>query len=651
VTGVDGSPDGGLNVISDSDEALLAALAKADFAVLRTVMFQLTRDERLREVVVEEGGLGSGSSVASDRLTPPLIEDPASQEVIIEIASSYLRGLRDGDVVKSAPPSMPEFRELAELFFGCPLSDKELPFWFEEFGVLPISRAVDFSGVDAGKLNDFHVIVIGAGMNGISAGIHMAAEGIPFTILERNSGVGGTWHENKYPGIRVDVGNRMYTFTFEADYPWRHYFPDGSEIVEYAQYCADKYGITERIQFGTKVEDARWDDKTRRWYVRVTSDGIERTIVANAIISAVGIFGQPKFPDIKGLDSFAGKVIHTARWDASYPLEGKRVAVIGTGSSGVQVVGPVAELASEMYVFQRAGTWIAKIPNYRSEIDPAERWLFEHVPYYVNWVRLAQVYGVGDQRLPVQLIDPNWDDPDSVNESNWHLRNELIEYIKAQLADRPDLIPLVIPKYPPLAKRLPKDNGWYEALLRDSVELVIDPIDRITPEGILTASGRQIDLDLIILATGFQANKFLWPIRFEGRNGQTLEDAWAADGARAYLGMMIPGFPNLFCHYGPNMNGPAATSLCQTEMQSRFIGSCFKYLIDNDLDALDVTQDAYARFNDLLDSRLREFVFMDPRADSYFRNEFGRPATQGPWFNREYWQWTQKPDLNDFNVL
>jgi 4-hydroxyacetophenone monooxygenase len=355
----------------------------------------------------------------------------------------------------------------------------------------------------------------------------------------------------------------------------------------------------------------------------------------------VGLFSRPKHPDISGLESFEGRVMHTAEWDESYDLTDKRVAVIGTGSSGVQVVAPLARRVGSLCVFQRAGTWLAHVPNYELRIPEAEQWLLANVPYYTNWTRILQVYAFGDQRTHLLDIDPEWTGDDSVSEANARFRQSLIDYVMAKVGDRPDLVEKCIPRYPPLAKRLPKDNGWYDAVKRDHVELVVDPIEQVTPRGIRVVAGREYEFDLIVTATGFHVNRFLWPISFEGRDGITLDRAWERDGARAYLGITIPGFPNLFCMYGPNTNGKSGSPIVWGEMQARYILGCIRYLIQNRRRSLEVKQGVFERFNEYLDERLRSLIWMDPRQVSYYRNEFGRSATNGAWLNAEYWPWTR----------
>jgi 4-hydroxyacetophenone monooxygenase len=638
-----GVPAISAELLAADDETIREALLQADVMLLRTVMVQLTGDERLRALatrVPETGG--------SDRVAPPTIADPGDQKLVRDVAFDVMKRYRDGTDAPPPPPALDEFRALLELTFSQEIADTELPFWWEELGVEPLPRAISLDTVDREKLEAFQVVVIGAGMNGIAAAVHLDAAGLPYTVIEKNGGVGGTWHENVYPGARVDVASRAYGYTFEPDFPWRDYYATQPELQAYFDYCVDKYGVRDQIQFHSEVESLHWDDEAKMWDLSIRTPDGTQTMRANAVISAVGLFNRPRFPDIDGIDSFAGKLLHTAAWDRSYELDGKRVAVIGTGSSGVQVVNPLSSRVGQLYVFQRSGTWLANVPNYRTAVPAAEQWLLDCVPYYLNWVRLQQVHAIGDTRTKMLDVDPEWEDPDTVSEANFALRSALIEHLVSELDNDPELVAACIPTYPPLAKRLPKDNGWYEAITRGHVELVSDPIERITPTGIRTASGREVELDAIVCATGFRTTQYLWPMRIEGRDGITLDQAWSRDGARAYMGMTIPGFPNLFCLYGPNTNGKSGSPCSWGEMQVRYATLAFKYLLENDLHSLEVKPEVYHRFNAYLDKRLSGLIWMDQRQRSYYLNEFNRIVTNGAWLNAEYSVWTREPALDEF---
>jgi 4-hydroxyacetophenone monooxygenase len=632
-----------------SDEQILGAVEVANIWALWATLLQVSDDPAIRDMESGGAGLVTGEA-ASDRVAPPAPESLEDHALLRKRAVEWLQGLRDGAVGAPHPPTDEDFGAVARLVFGRPdLSNDEVAYWREESGVDELPRALPLEAAIKGA-ESFHVLVIGAGMNGISAGVYLKAAGIPFTIVDKNDGVGGTWHENVYPGIRVDVASRAYCFTYEPDYPWQHHFAVGKELHDYLDFVVDKYGIREHIRFGAEVESATWDEDAKSWAVTVsTGDGSE-TLEANLIISAVGLLNRANPAPLPGLEAFQGKVMHTAEWDSSYDLSGKRVALIGTGSSGVQLAGPLSELCSRLYVFQRAGAWIANVPNYVDPIDATEQWLLGNVPYYVNWVRVMQMYAVGDTRTPIMDIDPDWDDPNSVNLMNHALRESLMAYIHDKLADRPDLLNVCVPAYPPLAKRLPKDNGWYDAIKKDHVSLVTSGIECVTGDGIRTVDGEEHPCDLIVLATGFHANRFLWPMKIVGRDGATLDETWSPDGPRAYLGMAIPGFPNLFCLYGPNTNGKSGSPVSWGEMQVRYVAGLIQKLLESGNRSAEIKKSVYEEFNAWLDERSKNLIFMDPRQSSYYRNEFNRSATNGCWLNKEYWVWTRTPDMTEFVV-
>jgi 4-hydroxyacetophenone monooxygenase len=302
------------------------------------------------------------------------------------------------------------------------------------------------------------------------------------------------------------------------------------------------------MRFNTEVTAAEWNDAAGEWVVHLRSPfALDEVVRANAIISAVGLLDRPVLPDIEGLHSFQGKMFHTARWDHSYDYSGKRVGVLGTGASGMQLVPVVAQDAASTVIFQRSAGWVIPVPGYREPVTPETRWLYQHVPYYVNMFRLRMIYNAGDDAMyDAYDIDPEWHGAGSLNRKNHVLRERLIEYLMSKVGDDPELVEKCIPNYPPMAKRIILDNGWFDALKRPNVELTTDPIERITPKGVLMQSGKEHELDLLVLASGFRPNDFLWPMEICGREGVALNELWSKDGARAYLGMMMPGFPNLW---------------------------------------------------------------------------------------------------------
>ena len=347
-----------------------------------------------------------------------------------------------------------------------PLLEEELAFRGED------RRAPTWNKDDVAPDVPFHVVVIGAGMSGLLAAHRLQQAGVSFVILEKDDDVGGTWLENTYPGCRVDNPNHNYSYSFAQRHDWPLHFSTQDVLLDYFRRCADEFGLREHIRFGTEVVSATWSDDELGWTVRTRdAEGNEESIAANAVISAVGQLNRPLLPDIQGRESFAGRAFHSARWDDSVDLRGKRVAVIGTGASAVQFIPEIAGDVGELLVFQRTPPWLGETPDYHDEVAPGLRWLYSHVPSYSEWNRFWIFWKMGDGVLEGVRVDPEWEPKHaSVSTMNDFVRMMLTEYFKAQFADRPDLLEQVVPTYPPGAKRMLRDNGvWAGALTRDNV--------------------------------------------------------------------------------------------------------------------------------------------------------------------------------------
>jgi 4-hydroxyacetophenone monooxygenase len=354
-----------------------------------------------------------------------------------------------------------------------------------------------------------------------------------------------------------------------------------------------------------------------------------------------------------GRDSFAGPSFHSARWDDTVELRGARVAVIGTGASAVQLIPEVAGEVGELIVFQRTPPWLGETPDYHEEVAPGLRWLYSHVPSYSEWNRFWIFWKMGDGVLQGVRVDPEWEPKNaSVSVINDFMRVMLTEYLHAQFADRPDLRDAVVPTYPPGAKRLLRDNGvWAGALKRDNVRLVTEPIREITPTGVVTVDGEEHSVDVIIYGTGFQASKFLTPMRVTGRAGLDLHEQWKGD-ARAYLGITVPGFPNLFCLYGPNTNIVINGSIVYfSECGVRYVLGCIGALLNGDHAALDVRTDVFDEFNERVDAENALMAWGCSDVNSWYKNEHGHVAQNWPFTLLEYWQRTLAPNPDEYEFL
>lgn len=472
-------------------------------------------------------------------------------------------------------------REIMDWIACEPVPDEYVPMYLEEMDLAGDNpRAI--RRVTEAVSDDFSVLVIGCGESGLLAGIRMQEAGIPFEILEKNDDVGGTWLENTYPGCRVDVASHYYSFSFGPNDEFSEYYAQQPELYDYFRKLFDEHGIGEHVQWRCEVERAEWNDETATWQVTYRGpDGITRTKSANALISGVGILNRPLIPDLPGLEQFTGPVFHSAQWDHSTDLRGKRVALIGAGASGFQIGPAIVDDVAHLVVFQRTPQWMAPNPRYHDPVTPGERWAMRHLPGYARWYRFMLMWQSSDKLLELVRIDPEWPDlPHTANEWSAQRREVFVSWIERHVGDDAELLAKVTPDYPPMSKRMLQDNGsWLRCLARPHVDLVRDQIVAIDETSISTADATY-DVDVIVLATGFRASEVLWPMEIVGRDGVAITDVWNGAPA-AYLGVSIPGFPNLFVMAGPGTGlAHAGSVILMSECEMRYIGDALRLLVD-----------------------------------------------------------------------
>jgi len=509
----------------------------------------------------------------------------------------------------------------------------------------------------AGSASDraaFPVVVVGCGQSGLLAGIRLLEAGIPFTILEKNAGVGGTWWENSYPGARVDVGNHFYCYSFEPSDHWTEYFARQPELQRYFASVMDKYDIGRHVRWETEALGATWDDETATWSVRVrAADGTAEVLEARAIISAVGQLNRPHVPEIPGQETFAGPAFHSARWDHDVALDGRRVAMIGAGASGFQIAPTIAPAVGHLTVFQRTAQWMFPNPNYHATVGPGVRWALRHLPFYGRWYRFLLFWPGCDKGLEAARVDADYPDQQrAVSETNELTRQMLPEWIAGQIGDDPDLLAKVVPDYPATGKRTLQDNGaWLSALTRDNVELVRTAIDHIEPDAVVTVDGERYPADVIVYATGFEATRMLAPMEITGRDGVDLRTMWGERPA-AYLGITVPGFPNFFCMYGPGTNLAHGGSLIfHSECQMRYITRCLEALVVGDHRSMEPRRERYDDWHERSQREIKKLVWSQPSVKhSFFKNSHGEIHVLSPWRLVDYWAWTKEPDLSDFVI-
>jgi len=630
------------DLVDTTDAEIEQHLLAADPMTLRAVVYQLTGDPAVVATTLGE---------APGRLGPvKVLSDPAAVELVRSAAATYLRAHRDAGVPPVDYGAMERLPVSLGLAVGQEIPEAALEFAIEELAVEPIPRRYDLEHAPGG-VGDFHVVVIGSGVGGINAAVNLQESGIPFTVLEKNGDVGGTWHDNRYPGCRVDIPSRAYSHTFGLHYPWSHWFAPQDENNGYLQWCVDTFDVRDRIRFDTEVTALAWDDSSATWTISYKDADGPGTMTANVVISAVGFLSRPKFPTIEGMETFAGPAFHTVWWDETIDPKGKHFGVIGTGCSGMQLVPDLERMGATVTVFQRRPSWVFEVPIYRDELPDGMRWLDRHLPYFRNFEKFRAIWAVGDHVHASPFFkDPDWADPDSLSHVNSLARQASLSYLQRKLADRPDLLEASIPDSPAMASRPVIDNGWLDAITGPNVELVTEPIARIVPEGITTESGRTVAVDVLVYATGFETSKFLWPMEVTAR-GRTVNELWATDGARAYLGISLPGFPNLFCIYGPNTNSNQGTlPTMGSELQTRYALQCIDELFRTGSASIEVTREAYDDYNRRLDEGLARTIFSDPRLHTYYINEHGRSSSQTCWSTLEYWRMTRHPDFSDYQI-
>jgi 4-hydroxyacetophenone monooxygenase len=495
----------------------------------------------------------------------------------------------------------------------------------------------------------FDAIVIGAGFSGLLAAFRFAQAGIPYTVLEKQDDVGGVWLENRYPGAAVDTPNHLYSFSF-APYDWSRFFASQAEIHAYLRWVADEFDLRRHIEFGTEVRTAAYDESAQRWLVTaVGPDGVERTRSVKVVLSAVGAFNKPKIPSVAGIGTFEGPSFHTAAWPDDLDLTGKRVAIVGNGASAMQVVPSIVDQVASLVVLQRSTQWAAPFERFKQDVPEALRFLLREVPLYYAWYRMRLAWIFNDRLYLSLQKDPAWDHPErSLNTINDSHRRQLTEYIAAELGDRQELLPKVLPTYPPFGKRMLLDNGWYRTMARDDVELV-DAIAEIRPRSVVSESGSEHEVDVLVWATGFDVVGFLAPMEILGRGGVRLHDVWDGDDARAYLGTAVPGFPNFFCLYGPNSQfGHGGSVITVMERQMHYIMSLLAEMRARGLGAIEVRHDVHDAYSAKIDATHERMVWTHEGMDTYYRNSRGRITVVNPFRMLEFWQMTDRPDLDSY---
>jgi len=577
---------------------------------------------------------------------------PDVQRVIRERLAQVLDELAAGTRTLPDLPTETELVDMMSVCLGERVPPEYAPMAMEEMGYR--DRRLEWrSSPPTERLKAFRVLVIGAGFTGLCAAYRLREMGFAFDVVDKNAEIGGTWWENSYPEAGVDTPNHFYSYSFAPNFGWSSNYSKRDEMLAYQQRVANELALRPHIELGTEVLAMDWQESSASWSVRLRKvDGRIETRSYSAVITCMGFLNKPKRGAIRGLEDFKGPHWHSARWRHDVSLEGKRVGVIGTGASAMQFLRTVAAQAAHVTIFQRSPQWARPPQDYHGTVSPQTQWLLQHIPYYYAWYRFGLMWRFGDGLLPTVRRDPNWPTPErSMNYRNDRQRQQLTDYLLKELEGRPDLIAKCLPDYPAYGKRILIDNGWYQALKRPNVELVTEAVDHIESDAVIAADGSRHPVDAVILATGFEAAKMLGSMTVLGRSGKPLAEAWGDDDPRAYLGIAVPDYPNLFITYGPNTGLAHGGSLIFViECQVRYITMLLRDMIERDIARLEVRRDDHDRFIDRVDAEHAELVWTHPGMNNWYRNRRGRVFGPMPFRLVDYWSLTRAPDLAHYEA-
>lgn len=476
------------------------------------------------------------------------------------------------------------------------------------------------------------VIIIGAGMSGLLMGIRLQQAGVTdFEILEKSHKLGGTWRENTYPGIACDIPSHFYSYSFAPNPGWSHWFAPGEEIQAYFERVAADYGLPERIRYNTEGAEARHDGK--QWHVRCT-DG--STYSADILIAATGVLHHPHSPEIPGLEDFQGACFHSARWDHSVPLEGRRVGVVGTGSTAAQITSALTPKVARFSLFQRTAQWIFPLPN--PQHSGFAKWCFRHLP------------GVGKLWYHLTRLSFQWSFSRAVLGHN--LPHRILSAIARRNLDKsvrdPELRERLRPDYEPFCKRLIISPDFYDKIQRDNAELVTSPIERVEAGGIRTADGTLHELDVLVMATGFHAQRYVRPMQLINAQGRTLDDAWA-NGAKALRSVAVPGFPNYFMVAGPYTPVGNYPLISTSEIQVDYIMAFVERFKRGELHQVEAKEDALQSFVRDMDQGAAGTIWRTGGCNSWYLDANGN-VTMWPWSFERFQREMRRPQWEEFSV-
>jgi 4-hydroxyacetophenone monooxygenase len=544
----------------------------------------------------------------------------------------------------------PMFKRMSRLLLGQDLPEMSVDVAFQHAGFTTDTRVRKAADVPSA---DFKVLVVGAGMMGINAAIKLQQAGFDFTVLEALDQVGGNWLTNTYPGAAVDTPSRIYSFSFEPNASWTQFYPRGPEFLSYLDRVTDKYNLRDRIQFGTWVEGAAWDEGRKIWTVKAVRNGKPETYECNVLIMAVGPNNNPNYPKVKNLDSFKGPVIHSAAWDHSVDLTGKKVVLVGTGCSGVQVATAIADKVGELVIVQRQPEHIIPNPQAHAPVAELERWAMEYIPFVAQWKRLQSLHSqMRDMHGMIMKDEEYAAKTGGFGPINDGMRMMCESYLKSHFPDNPEMVELLTPNFPVFAKRPILDCGFYDTLKKPNVSIVRGELAEADENAVILADGTRIECDVLLLSTGYNLH-FGRQFDIRGTGGKTLNDAFDPHPF-SYEGMLITGFPN-FVFMGAPYSYLVANHAVVSEQQVHYIIELLQWMVDDHLSSFDVTREATDNFVDSVDAELQNSAWVQcGSAHGYYRDKGAHGQKKVilaiPRHNSRIWHDLRSPRQQDFHV-
>jgi len=624
-------------------ESLRLNIAGVDVTTLLITTAHITSDYSLLK---EEWRPALHYGVATIELSPQELEH------VRALCTEHLLAYQESGKALPPAPGYDEFHGIVRWLMGT-ADETIVSLAYEEVVTQDQDpRSPGWSKDNIAPGSDFSVAIIGAGESGLLTAYRLKQAGIPFVIFEKNDEVGGTWYENNYPGCCVDTNSFFYSYAF-AKCLWSQYYAQAGEVLSYFKHIAEICGLYEHIRFNCEVTECRWNEADSKWELEVQGEEGPTRQSFNMLVSAVGQLNRPMMPNIPGQDAFAGTSFHSACWDHTADYKDKRVGVIGTGATALQIIPKLAKEAKEVKVFARTTPWLLPTPLLEEKVGSDVQWALEHLPYYAMWYRIILVAPGAVGMLDGVVVDPDFPPTElAVSAQNDAARKAVTQWIESQIDDRQDLQDFVVPNTPIGAKRVIRDNGrWIATLKRPNVTLVRERIESVTEDGLKCVDASDHDLDLIVYATGFKASKFLMPMKVIGRNGIDLHDMWDGD-ARAYLGMTVPNFPNLFVLYGPNTNQVVhgGSAIVWSEYSVKYVLDAARHLLLAKKGEMEVKESIYWKYNDRIDEAnlLRTWGFSG--VNSWYKNDKGRVTQNYPFSSAELWSRTHQIDPNDYII-